>query len=73
GEFAETAAISSDVIPDKAEAMLDALIADNEKVARRFREFVAVAEKAGDVFTADMLTARIGQHEENAWMLRSMK
>ncbi|MEM7689325.1 MAG: DNA starvation/stationary phase protection protein [Pseudomonadota bacterium] len=72
-EFAEVAAISSDVIPDKAETMLDSLISDNEKLARRFRAFVAVAEKAGDVFTADMLTARIGQHEENAWMLRSMK
>lgn len=73
GEFVNSAAITSDAIPDNAEDMLDSLIADNEKLARRFREFVAVAEKAEDVFTADMLTARIGQHEENAWMLRSMK
>lgn len=73
GEFADAAAISSEVIADRAEDMLDSLIADNEALARRFREFVAVAEKADDVFTADMLTARIGQHEENVWMLRSMK
>jgi starvation-inducible DNA-binding protein len=73
GEFADAASISSDVIPDKAENMLDSLVADNEKLAKRFRAFVEVAEGAGDVFTADMLTARIGQHEENAWMLRSMK
>lgn len=72
-EFADSAAISSDVIADSATDMLDSLIADNETLARRFRAFVAVAEKADDVFTADMLTARIGQHEENAWMLRSMK
>lgn len=72
-EFADASAISSDVIADNAGDMLDSLITDNEKLARRFREFVAVAEKADDVFTADMLTARIGQHEENAWMLRSMK
>lgn len=73
GEFADASAISSDVISSKAADMLESLIADNETLARRFREFVAVAEKADDVFTADMLTARIGQHEENVWMLRSMK
>lgn len=44
---------------------------DNETVARRMSEFVALADEAGDLFTRDMLVARIGVHEENAWMLRS--
>jgi starvation-inducible DNA-binding protein len=52
--------------------MIAALVADNEAVAKRMRKFVAVADAADDVFTADMLTARIGQHEQNAWMLRSI-
>jgi starvation-inducible DNA-binding protein len=30
-----------------------------------------LADEAGDLFSHDMLVARIGVHEENAWMLRS--
>jgi len=41
-------------------------------VARRLRKAVAVADDADDVFTADLLTARIGKHEENVWMLRAI-
>ncbi len=72
-DFAKLSALKSNAIPKIASDMLDALIADNEAVAKRMREFVAVADEADDVFTADMLTARIGKHEENAWMLRSMR
>lgn len=72
-EFKELSAIESAKIPEQASDMLNALIADNETAAKRFREFVAVAEEADDVFTADMLTGRIGQHEENIWMLKSMR
>jgi starvation-inducible DNA-binding protein len=73
GDFEKMSAIKSSVIPKTAEEMLDALIADNEAAAKRMREFVAAADEADDVFTADMLTARIGKHEQNAWMLRSMR
>lgn len=52
--------------------MISALIKDNEAVAKRMRKAVSVAEDADDVFTADMLTARIGKHEENVWMLRAI-
>lgn len=72
-EFKDLSKIKSSKIPDNAEDMLSELIADNESLAKRFREFTAIAEHAEDVFTADMLTSRIGQHEENVWMLRSMK
>lgn len=72
-EFKELSKISSTKIPDNAEEMLEQLIADNEALAKRFREFTAIAESADDVFTADMLTSRIGQHEENVWMLKAMK
>ena len=34
--------------------------------------FVDFVNQAEDYFTADLLTARIGKHEENAWMLRAL-
>ncbi len=71
GEFAERSAIESDVTLSDAKSMLQALIADNETVAKRMREAVQIAEDCDDVFTADMLTARIGKHEQNSWMLRA--
>ena len=73
GDFSKLSEIASDSIPKTAAEMLDALIADNEAAAKRMREFVAAADEADDVYTADMLTARIGKHEQNAWMLRSMR
>ncbi|BAV63389.1 Dps family protein [Sphingobium cloacae] len=51
--------------------MIAELARDNETVARRMSEFAELADKAGDLFSHDMLVARIGVHEENAWMLRS--
>ena len=51
--------------------MLARLVADNEAVAKRMLEASNVAEDNDDKFTEDMLIARIGQHEENAWMLRA--
>lgn len=51
--------------------MITELAHDNEKVARRMSEFATLADDSGDQFSHDMLVARIGVHEENAWMLRS--
>lgn len=50
---------------------IEMLIEMNERIASDMRDLVEVAEKASDVRTADLLTARIGVHEENAWMLRA--
>tara|TARA_R110002124_G_scaffold197410_1_gene364504 strand:- start:1001 stop:1495 length:495 start_codon:yes stop_codon:yes gene_type:complete len=51
------------------EYMLKQLTSDNLAVADQMREFVKIAEEADDVFTADLLTARIGALEEASWML----
>ncbi|BAK65679.1 DNA protection during starvation protein [Sphingobium sp. SYK-6] len=72
GDFAERSVIESKTTLASAEDMISALIKDNEAVAKRMRKAVSVAEDADDVFTADMLTARIGKHEENVWMLRAI-
>ena len=55
-----------------AEDMVRELADDHETCARRMRLIVDAAEAAGDVKTADLLTERIGQHEENVWMLRAI-
>lgn len=47
------------------------LISDYERATERAAKAVNVAEENGDVMTADLLTARIGVYEENAWMLRA--
>lgn len=51
--------------------MLDILAKDHQAVAASLREAVKEADDVDDVFTADMLTARIGKHEKFAWMLRA--
>lgn len=55
----------------KTHDMLEMLAKDHQAVAKSLREAVAEADDVDDVFTADMLTARIGSHEKFAWMLRA--
>lgn len=55
-----------------SEEMIRDLLADNERSAKTFRFGVSMAEAANDTKTADLLSERIGVHEEHAWMLRSM-
>lgn len=72
GDYTRLSVVDSSETPKAADAMLLGLIADNESIAKRMRDFVEIAEDADDVFTADLLTSRIGKHEENAWMLRAL-
>ena len=72
GDFAEKSCVDSRTTIASAKNMLKELIADNESIARRLRGAVKIADKGDDVFTADFLTARIGQHEKNVWMLKSI-
>jgi starvation-inducible DNA-binding protein len=41
-------------------------------VARTIRGVFAIADKANDQPTADLLTQRLQIHEKTAWMLRSL-
>lgn len=50
---------------------IETLVEGNERIAKALRSAVWKAEQKGDVKTADLLTHRIGVHEENAWMLRA--
>ncbi|MEL7486490.1 MAG: Dps family protein [Pseudomonadota bacterium] len=57
---------------DDAVAMVMQLAKDHQEVAAQLRDAVKEAEKVDDVYTADLLTARIGAHEEASWMLNSL-
>lgn len=52
--------------------MINQLAKDHQTVASQLRDAVGEAEKVDDVYTADLLTARIGAHEEAAWMLNAL-
>jgi starvation-inducible DNA-binding protein len=69
--FRDLTIIENDAPHRSTQEMIAELVADNEAVARRMSEFAELADEAGDMFTNDMLIARIGVHEENAWMLRA--
>lgn len=69
--FRELTVIGNDAPHKPTREMLAELVTDNELVARRMSEFAGIAEEAGDLFSHDMLVARIGVHEQNAWMLRA--
>lgn len=52
--------------------MLETLAHDHLIIADEMRSIVETAETVKDVYTADLLTARIGAHEEAAWMLKAL-
>ena len=70
-EFKALTCVDVDTPHKSTLEMLRELVADNEAVAKRMLEVSDVAEDNDDKFTEDMIIARIGRHEENAWMLRS--
>lgn len=71
-QFLELSTIDEETKVPEAKEMIAQLTDGNEKCARQLRIAVAKAEEYDDVKTADLLTERVGQHEENAWMLRSL-
>ena len=52
--------------------MVDILAKGHEAAARTARTLFPLVEKASDEPTADLLTQRIGVHEQAAWMLRAL-
>jgi len=71
-EFAKLSSIKETAGVPKAEEMIRQLVDGQEAVVRTARAVFAVADKAGDEATADLLTQRIQLHEKTAWMLRSL-
>jgi starvation-inducible DNA-binding protein len=75
GTYKQFTALSSikeeDDVP-KAQDMIRLLVEGHEAVARTSRSVFALAEKASDQPTCDLLTQRLQVHEKTAWMLRSL-
>jgi len=72
-QFSQLASIpDAPATPPKALAMVRILVDGHEAVARTARGIFALADKASDEPTADLLTQRLTVHEQTAWMLRSL-
>ena len=71
-QFKKLSSIEEETGTPTAKEMIQQLIDGNEACARKLRKAVMEAEKVKDVKTADLLTDRIGQHEENTWILRAL-
>lgn len=71
-QFKSIAKVEEESGHPSTEVMIRQLAEDNELCSRLLRKGVEEAEKVDDVKTADLLTERIGQHEENTWMLRAL-
>ena len=56
--------------PD-AKTMVKELAQDQQKLCASLAKAVAVADAAGDVSTADLMTQRLNIHEKNVWMLQA--
>ena len=72
GEFIKLSTLESTPNDNNAGELIEKLVRAHQSTAERMRESVAAAEAVEDVFTADLITARIGAHEKAAWMLRSI-
>jgi starvation-inducible DNA-binding protein len=71
-EYAKLSSIPETTSVPKATEMIKLLVEGQEAVCRTARSIYAVAEKASDEPTADLLTQRLQLHEKTAWMLRSL-
>lgn len=71
-QFSEMSHIKEETGAPSAEDMIKQLAEGNEICARRLRQAASEAEAVEDIRTADLLTERVGQHEENVWMLKAL-
>jgi starvation-inducible DNA-binding protein len=71
-EYLDMASIKEIEGVPTAEEMIRDVLVGSEAVSRLCREVLALADKAGDDPTVDLLTERMQIHEKNAWMLRTL-
>lgn len=70
-EFLERGSVKDNKGATAWTQMVKDLIEGHETIIRTARPVAEVAEKAGDVASADLVTERIRAHEKTAWMLRA--
>jgi len=73
GQFAKLSSLpDAPALPPKALEMVKVLAQGHEATARTARGLYPAVQAASDEPTADLLTQRIGVHEQTAWMLRAL-
>lgn len=70
-EFLNLCTIKESKNHPSGQDMIRILVDDHEQIIREIRPKIAVFTDLHDEGSADMLIARIREHEKNAWMLRS--
>lgn len=70
-EFFERSIIQDLPADSTLQQRIERLVSDYEMAVRRTSLVAKLAEADGDIKTTDLLTERVGQYEENAWMLRA--
>lgn len=68
--YGEMGRIRDEESADRPDDQVAMLIRDNGLLCETLRDAIEQAEDADDVVTADLLTARLAQHEQNGWMLQ---
>lgn len=71
-DFQEQSVLQPTTAGPSGADMVKILSQDHETLATRLRKAVLAAQEIDDAYTADLLTRRLGAHEEAAWMLRSI-
>lgn len=71
-QFLQLGSIYEETGTPSVEEMISQLIDGNDECCKKLRNAALEAEKLEDIKTVDLLTDRVGKHEENAWMLRSL-
>jgi len=72
GNWLKTSAVADTTSIPSARDMVAEMSQDHQKAAEQFRKVSEEAHEAGDLYTHDLTTGRIGFHEEAAWMLNAM-
>lgn len=70
-EFTELTVLKDGDSGKDATGMVEDLIADNETLIGRAHKVSETAADASDKATEDLLIARIAEHQEAVWMMRS--
>lgn len=70
-EFKKLSTVSDGDSSLDENAMVRDLYIANQQVVHLVKKALAVADKAGDASTVDMLTQRITVHDKASWMLKS--
>jgi starvation-inducible DNA-binding protein len=68
-EFEQLKSMKEGTSSYSAEEMVECLYKSHERVIETLKAALKQAENEKDAFTVDLLTARIGAHQKDAWML----